>query len=88
MLYTGANYPLLYGRMGKDEKEWGKKGEGRGGEESVRRWEVVDFLKQFRTLSLFHQYCTSKSGRIFQSQGAAPEKVLSPLFFVFFLIKP
>lgn len=29
MLYTGANYPLLYGRMGRGEKEWGKGGEGR-----------------------------------------------------------
>lgn len=37
MLYTGANYPLLYGRMGKGEKEWGKKGEGRGGK-TCGRW--------------------------------------------------
>lgn len=29
MLYTGANYPLLYGRMGWGENEWGKGGEGR-----------------------------------------------------------
>lgn len=29
MLYTGANYPMLYWRMGRGEKEWGKRGEGR-----------------------------------------------------------
>lgn len=43
MLYTGANYPLLYGRRGRGEKEWGKGGEGR-----KDWWEVVDFLRTVR----------------------------------------
>lgn len=30
VLYTGASYPLLYGRMGEGEKEWGKKKKGGG----------------------------------------------------------
>lgn len=46
MLYTGASYPLLYGRMGEGEKEWGKKknkkGEGVEGRKDLR--EVVGFF--------------------------------------------
>lgn len=43
MLYIGANYPLLYWRMGKDNKEWGKK-KGRGAcGKTCGRWSI--FLK-------------------------------------------
>lgn len=43
MLYTGANYPLLYGRMGRGRKSGAKRGgEGRGGKRQDW-WEVVDF---------------------------------------------
>lgn len=46
VLYTGANYPLLYGRTGEGEKEWGKK--GRGGK-ACGRWSI--FKNQFRVLN-------------------------------------
>lgn len=44
MLYTGASYPLLYGRMGEGEKEWGKKKRGGRFEGKKDLREVVEFF--------------------------------------------
>lgn len=44
MLYTGANYPLLYGRMGRGKKEWGKGGGGAG--KAGGRWSIFKNSKR------------------------------------------
>lgn len=88
MLYTGANYPLLYRRMGKGEKAWGKKGEGKKAN-TCGRWLI--FKKQFWVLSLFHRWplYTLMHKKLWGNpEPRSPsKKVLSQFYFCFFFLQ-